>query len=106
PYTTLFRSRGEIVASAVEDHAGHVDVAGLVGMGAFVELQRSQAMLSVDDEKFLFRFLEVADGVAFIERLETQSLRSKQQHRAGDGRLRYGRFVKVPNRLHLGARQH
>src|SRR5207302_10297422 len=39
-------------------------------------------------------------------RLETESLRSKQQHRAGDGRLRYGRFVKVPNRLHLGARQH
>ena len=51
---------GEIFAAAVEDHAGDADGAGLGRMLVHVELQRGQAMLSIDDEKLLLRFGQMA----------------------------------------------
>ena len=67
--------RGEVVAPPVENHTGHMNVLGFVGVRALIELQRGQPVLAVDDQKLLLRFLEVTRGVAFAQRLEAQFLR-------------------------------
>jgi hypothetical protein len=56
--------RREIFATSVEDHAGDTDGFGLFGVGAHVELERGEAVLSVDDEKLLGGLLEFSHAGA------------------------------------------
>ena len=60
-------------------------------------------MLAVNNKKFLLRLLQAADAGAVRPGLEAQLLRREQQHRAGDGRLRDGRLVKIADGRDLGA---
>jgi len=48
--------RREIVAASVENHTRHVNVSGVVGMSALVELQGGEPVLAVDDQEFFVRF--------------------------------------------------
>ena len=68
-------------------------------MGALIKLQRRQPMLAVDDQEFLVRNLQMADGFIGVDRSELQLLRREQQHRAGNRRLGDGRLVEVPDRF-------
>ena len=95
----------KIFAPPVEDHARHIDRFGFFGMRTLVELQRREPMLPIDDQEFLLRRLQFADRTSFIQRLEAQLLRRKQQDCAGDRRLRDCRLVEIANLFHFRARK-
>src|SRR2546423_14395941 len=60
-------------------------------------------MLTVNDQEFFLRFLEMANRFSPIQRLEPQFLRRKEQNGAGNRRLRNGCLVEIPDRLDLRA---
>src|SRR5882724_1581529 len=95
---------GEVFAARIEDDAGHVDRRGIVRPLLHVEVQRSQAVLPVDDQVLRARLRDRA-GRATVARAEIEALGSKEQHRSRDRRLRDGGLVEILELLHLGARE-
>ena len=95
----------EVLAAPVEDHARHVDAAGLRRVLFQVEVQGRQPVLAIDDQIFFIRLLQVADVLVAAERGEAQCFRGKKQHGAGDRRLAHRHFVEILERPHLGARE-
>src|SRR6266542_5381692 len=85
---------GEVLAAAVKDDAGDLDVLRVLRMRALVELQGGEAVLSVDDEKLILRLPQPADAAVVIPRLEVELLRGEQQDRSGNGGLGDGGLVK------------
>src|SRR5216684_2312796 len=67
-------------------------------MRAFVEIQRRQAVLAVDDQELFFRLLQMTDGRIAIQGLEPQPLGSKQQDSSRNWRLADRSFIEIPNR--------
>src|SRR5438552_840159 len=95
----------EIITAAIKEYAWHVNRFCFVGMGSFVEIQRCEPVLAVNDQKLLLRVLEMPYCFVSLERLEAELLRREQENRARYGWLANGCFVKVADRSHLRARE-
>jgi hypothetical protein len=65
---------GEVLALAVEDDAGDVHGARVVGAVVAIEVERRQPVLSVDDQVLAVGLLEVAHVFELPHRLEAQLL--------------------------------
>src|SRR5262245_10078857 len=95
---------GEVLALAVEHHAGDVQGLGLVRAVLLEEVERREPVLAVDHEEALARLLQVADVLELAQRVEAQLLGREQEHRARDRRLAHGRLVEILDGRDLRAR--
>src|SRR5207248_525942 len=87
--------RGKVVAAAIENDARHKDGFGFIGVGALIEVQRGQAMLAINDQKFFFGFLQMANGLLAIEGLESQLLGSEEEDRSRNRGLAHSGLVEI-----------
>src|SRR5207249_11639226 len=69
------------------------------------KLQSRQAMLPVNNEKSRLWIFQIADRLELAERLEFQHVFREQQDTARNGRLGFGRLVKVDDLPDLAAAQ-